>query len=300
MSFGENLSTLRKIHHLSQEQLAEKLDISRQAVSKWESGGGYPEMEKLLSICELFDCNMDILMKGTIAEDPIEEKREYDTFYNTFSRGMAFAVGLILFGVTTLLALAATAPNHSPEQERLGVFGVIILFACIIIAVPIFIVLGIRHDTFQKSHPQLPAIYTEEENARFQRKYPITVAAGVVLILLGVVQLIATYGLGLVSEESVWPVVGLLFCVMLSATGFVYYGIQKSKYDMEDYREKTEEEIKKDQLVGKVNGAIMLLATAIFLGAGFLFEAWHISWVTFPIGGILCGVVSVLFGRDEN
>ena len=48
MSFADNLKQLRKEHHLSQEELAELLDVSRQAVSKWENGNGYPEVEKPL------------------------------------------------------------------------------------------------------------------------------------------------------------------------------------------------------------------------------------------------------------
>ena len=48
MSFAENLKQLRNEKQLSQEELAEMLDVSRQAVSKWEQGSGYPEVEKLL------------------------------------------------------------------------------------------------------------------------------------------------------------------------------------------------------------------------------------------------------------
>ena len=48
MSLSENLQNLRKINNLSQEELAEKLNVSRQAVSKWESGSGFPETEKII------------------------------------------------------------------------------------------------------------------------------------------------------------------------------------------------------------------------------------------------------------
>ncbi len=51
MAFGERLQLLRRRSGLTQEQFAEQLQVSRQAVSKWESGKGYPEMEKLLFIC---------------------------------------------------------------------------------------------------------------------------------------------------------------------------------------------------------------------------------------------------------
>lgn len=62
MSFSENLKQLRKEHYLSQEELAELLDVSRQAVSKWEQGQGYPEVEKLLLLSSKLDISLDELM----------------------------------------------------------------------------------------------------------------------------------------------------------------------------------------------------------------------------------------------
>ena len=62
MSFSENLKQIRKEHHLSQEALAELLDVSRQAVSKWEQGQGYPEVEKLLLLSSKLNISLDALM----------------------------------------------------------------------------------------------------------------------------------------------------------------------------------------------------------------------------------------------
>lgn len=62
MSFSENLKQIRKEHHLSQEELAELLDVSRQAVSKWEQEQGYPEVEKLLLLCRRLNVSLDALM----------------------------------------------------------------------------------------------------------------------------------------------------------------------------------------------------------------------------------------------
>lgn len=60
MSFGQNLQFLRKMGNgMTQEELAEKLGVSRQTVSKWELDAGYPEMEKVLELCNLFSCTMD-------------------------------------------------------------------------------------------------------------------------------------------------------------------------------------------------------------------------------------------------
>ena len=62
MSFGENLQTIRKKNQLSQEGLAEMLGVSRQAVSKWELGEGYPEVDKLLILSKKLNISLDSLL----------------------------------------------------------------------------------------------------------------------------------------------------------------------------------------------------------------------------------------------
>lgn len=64
MSFGENLQRLRKEKGMSQERLAEILEVSRQAISKWESNAAYPETEKLIALSDLFGVSIDYLIKG--------------------------------------------------------------------------------------------------------------------------------------------------------------------------------------------------------------------------------------------
>lgn len=64
MSFSENLKQIRKEKNISQEELAEILDVSRQAVSKWEQGIGYPEMEKILLLSQKLNISLDYLMLG--------------------------------------------------------------------------------------------------------------------------------------------------------------------------------------------------------------------------------------------
>lgn len=68
MKLSENLKRIRKENNLSQEQLAEQLGVSRQSVSKWESGQSYPEMDKVLLICKLYNFNMDELMNENVKE----------------------------------------------------------------------------------------------------------------------------------------------------------------------------------------------------------------------------------------
>lgn len=68
MNFSDNLKKIRKDNNLSQEQIAEALGVSRQSVSKWESGLAYPEMDKMISLCKRFNLNIDDLLNQDIKE----------------------------------------------------------------------------------------------------------------------------------------------------------------------------------------------------------------------------------------
>lgn len=70
MSFGQNLQFLRKMHKgMTQEQLAEKMNVSRQTISKWEMDSAFPEMEKAVELCNIFSCSLDEMVRGNINSD---------------------------------------------------------------------------------------------------------------------------------------------------------------------------------------------------------------------------------------
>ena len=105
MEFNEKLQHLRKENNMTQEQLAEQLEVSRQAVSKWESGQSYPEMEKLLIICDMFHCDMDSLVKGDLTLEDQADAAGYDRFMNGFSYRITGSITLILAAVTLMAFL---------------------------------------------------------------------------------------------------------------------------------------------------------------------------------------------------
>lgn len=102
MSFRKNLEYLRKGKKLSQEDLADKLDVSRQSVSKWESGAAYPETEKILSICKIFDCSLDELMNQDMQEEKLEEARKYT--FNDFLKNVTGIVDRSIRMITSMNA----------------------------------------------------------------------------------------------------------------------------------------------------------------------------------------------------
>ena len=76
MTFGERLYELRNEKNISQEELAEVLDVSRQSISKWENDKAYPEMTRLLFMSDYFDVSLDYLMRGIKKEENIENVAE--------------------------------------------------------------------------------------------------------------------------------------------------------------------------------------------------------------------------------
>lgn len=84
MKFNEKLSTLRKEKNMSQEDLADKLGVSRQSVSKWESANAYPEMDKLLTLCKIFNVTLEELTNDDISLH--SENKKDSSFSDTINK----------------------------------------------------------------------------------------------------------------------------------------------------------------------------------------------------------------------
>ena len=90
MRFGENLYNLRKASKMSQENLAEKVEVSRQSISKWELGEAYPEMNNIIKLCKLFQCQINDLINDNLVD--IESfDRETKKFQKNYERFLGFA-----------------------------------------------------------------------------------------------------------------------------------------------------------------------------------------------------------------
>lgn len=298
MNLSENLQNLRKAKGMSQEELAEKLDVSRQAVSKWETGETSPETEKIIMICDLFDCSMDDLIKGKVIIEDATSKKVYDKFMNKFSKGISLGVLMILIGVTLLLTIIGVAPEGNLEKYMF--FGIAVLMLFVIVAVPIFIVLGIKMDSLQRKYKSVKNFYSIEEKEKFETKFAIMIAIAVTIILIGVITLILLLGFKIFDMKSTLPYAIFMIFVTIASPIFVYAGIQKSKYDMTNLRynhlEISEEVAEK---IGRISAVIMISATIIYFILGFIFNLWTINWLVYPIGGMICGIVSVLYSKEN-
>lgn len=126
----EKLYTLRKKNNLSQEQLAEKLGVSRQAISKWESGASLPEIENLIMLSKCFNVSIDYLVKEEGESDPqnsVEPKTAACPQKNSAPCYKSTVVGLIisLIGIVGLIVWGVISVFLPTNADRLSASSII-------------------------------------------------------------------------------------------------------------------------------------------------------------------------------
>jgi len=97
MNTADRIQHLRKVKGISQEELADKIGVSRQAVSKWESEQSYPDIDKIIILSDFFEVTTDYLLKGIEAEKQVAEKPLSATVFVFFTTALNF-IGLIISG----------------------------------------------------------------------------------------------------------------------------------------------------------------------------------------------------------
>lgn len=292
MGFSENLQFYRKRENITQEQLAEKMEVSRQTISKWEAGTTFPEMEKLLLLCDMFSCSMDTLMRGNARDDVKEDTDDYDRHMNQFGIRITAGVALILTGTAVY-----------EFGEAFGVYdkilnGTFMIFA--LVAVIIFIVTGMQHEIYAKRHPVIQPFYEKNILESFERKFPVFVGTGVGTILAGVIaeQVIEATLKG--TEGGALAAAIFMLFVTVGVSLLIYGGLQKEKYDIEAYNKKNnpdKSEKRKNELIGAVCGIIMIIATAVYLILGFGYARWETAPIVYATGGLLCGIVVIIINN---
>lgn len=122
------------------------------------------------------------------------------------------------------------------------------------------------------------------------------IAGATVLVLIGVIWM-ALFSNDIEANERLGELYTAFFMldIAVAVSMFISAGMLSAKYSLEEYSEKnlTEEEKVYKKKNDKYSGIIMLLATIVFFVLGFAFDLWKISWVAFPIGGIMCAIVSI-------
>lgn len=253
-------------------------------------------MDTLLRICDLYDVNLDTLLRGSVEESRVGDTARYDDFMNRFARRIAGAVSGIIagFGIIAMLEGAGL-----PEMWLETLF-LLIVSVCVVVLV----VGGIQHENFCKRHPVIADFYTQEQKDAFQQKFVWYIAGGVGAILFGTA-LFMMMG-GLFGEEPPWDDwSGAVFLLIVAGAvwSLIYGGIQRDKYNVAKYNRAnnpTPEDRRRRALIGTICAVIMLLAAAVYVGLGLALELWRSAIWIFAVGGILCGAAAVVLAPRED
>ncbi len=133
MIFREKLTRLRKSQNMTQEQLAEKLGVSRQAVSRWESGDSTPDMNNLLGLCDLFDVSSDYLIHDDYQSDddlPIAKEKNEHLLEVKSKKKQHHLIAAIAFTVAMICSAASASLSTSNIQLAISIFNCAALSGC--------------------------------------------------------------------------------------------------------------------------------------------------------------------------
>ena len=327
MILADKIIEERKKLGLSQEELAEKLSVSRQAVSKWESAQSIPDLQKIILMSELFSVSTDYLLKdkmeperkapgefdadSTVRRVSLEEANAFMKTEAEQSKVVAFGVLLCILCPVLLIFLAGLSEANIAgiTETAAVVIGLVQLFVFVTIAVFLFISYAgkterfdyLRKEQFETAYG-VSGLVKEKKDA-YRPVYIKYLSMGVGLCILSPVPLIIT---ALVNEADVLltSMTALLLCMIAVGVFMIVrvalinesYKIllQEGDYDKAEKR--------KSKAVDAASGAYWCLATAGYLAWSFITGDWKSTWIVWPIAGVLFApyitVVKHLCGKE--
>lgn len=318
MILADKIIEERKKNGWSQEELANKLGVSRQAVSKWESSGSIPDLQRILQMSELFGVTTDYLLKDEIEEEPLnkyvetktikvsmEEANQYLDMKSRGSRIVGNATSLCILSPVPLIVFGTMTENHT-----LVGFSLVFLLVLVAIAVYLFVNYGIRDASMQ--HLEKESFETEygvsgmvrERRKQYEHAFTRNIAIGVVLCILSVIPAIMAGVMEADDSTSGISVGLLLIIVSIGVNILIRAGMIKSSYDtLLQEGEYTKEEKHLKKKTDDFSGAYWCFVVATYLGWSFWTNNWKMIWIIWPVAGVLyvavLGIVKMIIGDRE-
>lgn len=315
MILADKIIRLRKKNSWSQEELADKMNVSRQAVSKWESAQTIPDLEKILQLSILFGVTTDYLLKDEIEDEEltndtasdttvkkisIEEANSYIEQRKKASWRIALATFLCILSPITLIVLSMLSelPNAIMTEATASAIGLTVFFAFILCAVPIFIYCGFKNQPYEFLDKNIPfeleygvnGLVTEKKNAFRPTYIAYNIIATCVCIFSVVPLVLLSF-----SENGILVASALALLMIIAGIGagmFIVAGTQNASMQKllkeGDFTEKEKKRTSVKEFVGFCYWGIL---TSIYLAWSFLTNHWHISWLVYAIGGFLFPIV---------
>lgn len=315
MILGEKIMERRKKNGWSQEELAGKLNVSRQAVSKWESAMSVPDLDKILQLSEIFEVSTDYLLKEDKEEDYIpgnpegvkirkitmEEAQEFIRVRKEASVRISLGIAACILSPIPLLFL-----NEASESSRgvlspglaggIGVGAMLFIVACAVFS---FIFNGMKleeYEFLEKEEFELcygVAGMVKEKSEAEAASFAVKIAVGVGLCIVAVIPFLVIDELSVSSSVKTAAFALLLAGVAGGVYLMVNAGTQKGTYSqllqVGDY---TPENKEANRAVEKFAAVYWCVVTAIYVGYSLLTGDWGRSWIIWPVAGILFGAAA--------
>ena len=316
MILAEKLTRLRKKNGWSQEELADRMEVSRQSVSKWESAQTIPNLEKLLQLAELFGVTTDYLLKDEMENEEFTQEEVSAVRKLSLSDAnlyleqrwqasgrIAFAVFLCILSPICLLLLGAmTEPPVSLSENLAGGVGLTVLFLLVAAAVAIFLSCGFRNAPFEfletepfETEYGVTGMVRERQSA-YRSSYVRSNLLGVILCVLSPVLLL----IGAFTGEDL--IVIILLCAMLVVIGIgvlflVTAGVRWASFQkLLQQGEFSPQEKRHSRIKGALTTAFWLLVVAVYLGWSFSTNSWNTTWIVWPVAGVLYAAMMAVCG----
>lgn len=316
MIISEKINQLRREHGWSQEELAEKLGVSRQAISKWENGTAMPDIDKVIKLSELFGVSTDYLLHEeyepkqevgfTVRTESvsIDEANEYMDAAEKAAPKTAWGVAFCILSAAVLMLCLLLAEDVSGtlREETAVVLGVCALLVFVAIGVFMLVSTDMKLKKYERFETEEFTLdygvkgIVEKRREAFQATNTKCVTVGVVLCILSAIPVIVSAVFELMHGMIAVIGVAVLLCVVAVAVWlFVYAGCIEDSYkkllQIEDY---TAENKRADKKLDWFYGTYWIMATAIYLGISFTQNNWNKSWIVWPIAGVLFGALTLI------
>lgn len=317
MILAEKIINLRKKNGWSQEELAEKLGVTRQSISKYEGAQSIPDLDKILKLSEIFGVTTDYLIKDELEEEEyapsqmhenesesdrsvhkvtMEMANEYLQIIDWSAGKTAFATMLCILSPIVLLMLGAMSemPNYHISENAAAGIGICVLIVLIAIAVTIFILCGMKTKKYEFMEKEdIETAYgvsgmVKEKRDAYHSMYVTQLVIGIACCICSVIPLFGTLA---VSESDFYMVSAV--CMLLALVAIGTYFIVRSAAKMNAMNQLLEEEDytrQKKHENKKMSGPVMvywLIATAIYLAWSFTTNDWDRTWIIWPVVGVL-------------
>ena len=308
---------------MSQEELADKLNVTRQSISKWEGAQSVPDLQKILQLSQLFGVSTDVLLKDELSLDDcpttepqsyckkvtLEQANQFLTHASELARLYSIATALCIFAVVPLLFFLSPLLVSVMGESASVAAGLILLFIFAALGAGIFIYTGFKNQPYKYLEDTIFELdygvsgVVEQRKQDYRPCYARNNILGAVLCVLSVIPVTAVAILA--SQYTMFALCAMIVMVIIAVVLFVYSGTRWSalqKLLAEGDYSKNGKKI--NGTLDKISGIYWPLVLAIYLGYSFISNNWGRSWIVWPVAAVLFAVVSAIVdliaGRSDS